>query len=82
MAHLASGVVKVPVQGLRRGRCRVEVQLSDGSSALAHYLVLPPLPTQISRVATHWATDAWLPRNSTDPFGRGAAVLPYVQRVR
>ena len=46
--NLPKGVTKVPVRGVKRGRSRVEVKLSDGTTAIAHYLVLPPLHTQVS----------------------------------
>ena len=77
LSKLQDGSYRIAVRGLLRGRSRLEVTLSDGSIAVAHYLVLPPLPVQISRVAMHWSEVAWLPRNSTDPFGRGASVLPW-----
>ena len=77
-SHGANHTVRIPVRGLARGRSRVEVALSDGSSVVAHYLVLPPLPTQIERVSHHWSEVAWLPRDyPDDPFGRGASVLPW-----
>ena len=82
-APLACGAVAVPVRGITRGRSRLEVTLSDGSVAVAHYLVLPPLPSQIGAVAKHWSEVAWLPRDyPDDPFGRGAAVLPYDREDR
>jgi hypothetical protein len=67
---------RIGVRGTARGRSRLEVSLSDGTTAVAHYLVLPPLPTQVARVAEHWSTVAWLPRDYPDPFGRGASVMP------
>lgn len=67
----------VMVKPVARGRARITVKMADGSSAVAHYIVLPPLPEQIDRVARHWSEVAWLTRKSTDPFGRGASVMPY-----
>ena len=58
------------MRGLARGRCRLSLRFSDGSSNEVHYSVLPPLTTQIARVGTHWAEDAWLPLEYPDPFGR------------
>lgn len=75
---LPSGATRISVGGLRRGRSRLEVRLTDGTVAVAHYLVLPPLPHQIANVTAHWANVAWLPRDYPgDPFGRGASVMPY-----
>lgn len=74
----ASGaVVRISLVGLRRGRARVVVTMSDGSTAVAHYLVLPPLPSQVAALSHHWSEVAWLPRDYPDPFGRGASVLPW-----
>ena len=72
-----SNVYRIPVNGASRGRSRLEVTLSDGTIAVAHYLVLPSLPLQITRVAKHWSEVAWLPKDYPDPFGRGASVLPW-----
>ena len=58
------------MRGLARGRCRLSLRFSDGSTNEVHYSVLPPLTTQIARVGTHWAEDAWLPLEYPDPFGR------------
>lgn len=60
-----------------RGRSRVAVRFSDGSEAVGHYYVLPPLDGQLESVGKHWSEVAWLPRDYPDPFGRGAAVLPW-----
>lgn len=61
--------------GLKRGRCRLTLSFSDGSSNQVHYLVLPPLKHQVAAVGAHWADDAWLPRDTPDPFGRSASVM-------
>ena len=74
---LRGGVIAVPVVPVSPGRARIEIGFSDGTTAVAHYLVLPPLPQQVKSVATHWSEVAWLPRDYPDPFGRSAAVLPY-----
>jgi hypothetical protein len=82
-AGAAGGAVcAVSVRGLRRGRSRVSIALSDGSTATASYIILPPLNAQVQRVTSHWTGDSWLPRDSSDPFGRGAAVLPYDREDR
>ena len=52
----------IHINGLQRGRSRVQVLLSDGTQAVAHYLVLPPFPTQVQRLTDHWCNVAWLPR--------------------
>ena len=72
----------VPLVPLRRGRARVSVALSDGSEAVAHFAVLPPLPAQVAAVATHWAEVAWLPKDFPDPFGRGASVMPWDREAK
>ena len=53
------------------------VRLGDGTLAVAHYYVLPPLPTQVARLVHHWSQVAWLPADYPDPFGRGASVMPW-----
>ena len=68
---------RVALRGIARGRARVSVRFGDGSAAVAHYVVLPPLPTQISRLTHHWSEVAWLPADYPDPFGRGASVMPW-----
>ena len=73
----SSGVAVVAVTPVSPGRARIAVRFNDGTSAVAHYLVLPSLPQQVKRVATHWSEVAWLPRDFPDPFGRSASVLPY-----
>ena len=78
----AAASTRIPVRGLARGRARVEVHFSDGSTAAAHYLVLPPLTKQIERVTSHWADVAWLPREYPDPFGRSASVMPWDREDR
>ena len=55
----------------------VAVALSDGSEAVAHFVVLPPLPAQVAALTAHWSQVAWLPRDYPDPFGRGASVMPW-----
>ncbi|KAK3287799.1 hypothetical protein CYMTET_4709 [Cymbomonas tetramitiformis] len=60
-----------------RGRARVRVSFSDGTSAIAHYYVLPPLSQQVAKLGAHLADVAWLPRDFIDPFGRSASVMPW-----
>jgi len=78
----SEGVAQVDVMGLSRGRARVTLAFSDGSHNQVHYSVLPPLNEQIAAVGTHWAEDAWLPREYPDPFGRSASVMPYDRHDR
>ena len=67
-----------PLRGIARGRARLSVTFSDGSTAAAHYRVTPPLRAQTAAVAAHWSETAWLPREfQGDPFGRSASVLPW-----
>ena len=35
---------------------------SDGSTAVAHYNILPPFASQVAALGTHLADVAWLPR--------------------
>ena len=65
------------LRGGGRGRARVRVRFSDGSEAIAHFLVVPPFAEQVSKLGTHLAHTAWLPRDYPDPFGRGASVMPW-----
>jgi len=83
----ASGIVlTVPTAavGGKSSRCRatISITFSDESVVVAHYLVLPSLKTQVERVGTHWAEDAWLPRDFPDAFGRSASVMPYDRHDR
>lgn len=70
------GPAVIHVTGLAAGRARLSVGFSDGSCAVAHYHVLPPLHQQVAALTAHWAEVAWLPRDFPDPFGRGASVMP------
>ena len=74
---LLNNFTVIPVKGKARGRARLAVKFSDGTEAVANYHVLPPLHTQIDRVAHHWSEVAWLPRDYPDPFGRSASVMPW-----
>ena len=60
-----------------RGRARISVLYSDGSESVGHYMVLPSFPVQVANVGKHWSNVSWLPKDYPDPFGRGAAVLPW-----
>lgn len=81
-ATLAAEGNVVYVYGKSRGRCRVTLFFSDGSQNQVHYSVLPSFSQQVDAVGTHWAEDAWLPRDYPDPFGRSASVMPYDRRDR
>jgi len=59
------------------GRARAAISLPDGSQAIAHYHVTPPFASQVAAVGSHWAQQAWLPRDYPDPFGRSASVMPW-----
>jgi hypothetical protein len=73
----AVNLTVVSLQGLARGRARLVLSFSDGTSQFVHYYVLPPLRTHIDTYATHASTVAWLPRDFVDPFGRSASVMPW-----
>lgn len=74
---LPSGYIRVPLTGLSRGRARVTLNFSDGTSACAHYYVLPPLDTLVSAYSDFASSTSWLTRDTPDPFGRSASVMPY-----
>lgn len=74
--------VKLPLLATGRGRVRVLLTFSDGTTAAAHYYVLPPFATQVARLGSHLAHVAWLPREYPDPFGRAAAVLPWDRETK
>ena len=76
-AKVKKGAVSIAVQGLARGRARLSLTFSDGSTNQVHYSVLPSLKDQVKAVGVHWAEDAWLPREYNDPFGRSASVMPW-----
>lgn len=78
----SNGFVSIPLSvaldsGGTRGRVRLSVHFSDGTSSIAHYYVLPPLSEQVDRLGNHMAHVAWLPRDYPDPFGRSASVMPW-----
>ena len=54
--------IQIDVVGVSRGRARLTLVFSDGSENQVHYSVLPSLKDQVAAVGTHWAEDAWLPR--------------------
>ena len=72
-----SGYVGYAVKAAGYGRVRARIAFSDGTSATAHYFVLPPFAKQVAALGSHLADVAWLPREYPDPFGRGASVMPY-----
>ena len=76
-ATVADGYTAVPLAASGgRGRVTVTVAYSDGTSSAAHYYVLPPFEAQAAKVSEHYVTDAWLPREFVDPFGRSASMMP------
>lgn len=74
---VAGGVTTIALLPASRGRARISVVFSDGTEAVAHYMVLPPFPAQVAAVGKHWSEVSWLPRDFPDPFGRGASVMPW-----
>lgn len=76
-ASLPDGTIQVNLTPIGNGRASVAVTFSDGSSSVAHYLVLPPFSAQVASLGAHWANVSWLPREYPDPFGRSAAILPW-----
>ena len=85
ISSAGSAPVEIDVAGVSRGRCRLTLTFSDGSVNQVHYSVLPSLAEQVASVGTHWAEDAWLPREYPDPFGRSICtpvhLPPYLPRV-
>ena len=80
-SRLATVAVSAIAQG-GRGRCRLSLHFSDGSTNQVHYSILPPLASQVALAGKHWSNEAWLPLEYPDPFGRGASVMPYDRRDR
>lgn len=75
---------EINVQAIGGGRARVSVSFDDGSVATAHYGVpsSASFAKHVALVGSHWANDAWLPRDFIDPFGRSASVMPYDRENR
>ena len=74
------GFVSIPLTvtpGDTRGRVRVLVKFSDGTTSAAHYYVVPPFSDHVEKLGHHMAHVAWLPRDYPDPFGRSASVMPW-----
>ena len=63
------------------GRLRVRIAFSDGTTAVAHYFVVPAFDAQVATLGVHWADVSWLPRDYPDPFGRSASVMPWDRSV-
>ena len=81
-ATTSATTITFTLKPVGRGRARIDVTLSDGSTARAQFTVLPPFTTQHERLAKHWSTVAWLPADGgldgkPDPWGRGASVMPW-----
>ena len=72
----------MPLAGTGHGRVRVEVAFADGTSAVAHYYVLPAFELQVANIGQHFAHVAWLPRDFVDPFGRSASVMPWDRETK
>ena len=73
----ADGFVSFKLSATGYGRVRVTIGLSDGTNAVAHYFIVPPLSKQVSALGSFLADTAWLPRDFVDPFGRSASVMPW-----
>lgn len=71
------GFVRVALQPLRRGRGRVVVTYADLTWQSIHFYVVEPLPALIAAYGDFATHTMWLPRNFTDPFGRGASIMPW-----
>jgi len=76
------GYQSFPLASTGRGRVRVTVQYSDGTSSTVHYYVLPPFEQQVSAIGQFYSNTAWLPRDYPDPFGRGASVMPWDRETK
>ncbi|EIE25381.1 hypothetical protein COCSUDRAFT_61600 [Coccomyxa subellipsoidea C-169] len=73
----------VPLKGLHHGRCRVDLQFSDGSSLAVHYFVLPPFKAHVDNFGAFLADWAWLgSEQGVDPFGRTHSVMPWDRDVQ
>ena len=77
MSAQGQGYKAFPLQASGRGRVTVTVSYSDGTSSAAHYMVLPAFAEQAAKVSHHYVNDAWLPRETVDPFGRSASMMPW-----
>ena len=75
------GFERLDLSAVGYGKSRVVVTFSDGSTAVAHYNILPPFATQVAALGTHLADVAWLPREYPDPFGRSASVMPWDRSI-
>ena len=75
----APGYVRIPVAGVAgaRGRARLVVTFSDGTTGSVHYYVLPPLNALGALYGSFAASTSWLPRDFVDPFGRSASFMPW-----
>ena len=75
----ADGYVRIPVAGVvgARGRARLVLSFSDGTTTSVHYYVLPPLRDLGVLYGSFAASTSWLPRDFLDPFGRSASFMPW-----
>jgi hypothetical protein len=75
----APGYSRIPVYGVAgaRGRARLVVAFSDGTTASVHYYVTAPLQQLGALYGSFAATTSWLPRSFVDPFGRSASFMPW-----
>jgi hypothetical protein len=76
------GYTAFPLLSSGRGRVTVQVSFSDGTSSVAHYMVLPAFTEQVSKISDHYVNDAWLPRDFVDPFGRSASMMPWDRETK
>ena len=75
----AGGFLRVPLAGVAgaHGRARVTLNFTDGTTASAHYWVLPALSEHAAAYGAFGASTSWLPRDFADPFGRSASFMPW-----
>lgn len=77
MATQGAGYSAIPLASTGRGRVTVPVAYSDGTTSVAHYMVLPAFEQQAAKVSHHYVNDAWLPRETVVAFGRSASMMPW-----
>jgi hypothetical protein len=80
----APAYTRIPVSGVvgARGRARLVVTFSDGTTAPVHYFVTAPLRALGALYGSFAASTSWLPRDFVDPFGRSASFMPWDREDR
>ncbi|KAK3274995.1 hypothetical protein CYMTET_16855, partial [Cymbomonas tetramitiformis] len=65
------------------GRARLVLRYGDGSWQSVHmYVLAQPLAQHVAAYGDFSANTMWLPANDTDPFARGASVMPWDREGR